>query len=221
MSQWSEATQERAREIMTRYPQKRSAVMPLLYLAMAEEGHLSDEGMEEVGRWVGITPAQVQAVATFYTMYKRKPTGKYLISCCTSISCMLLGGDDVLLGDCFAFAEGQVGMHAAGSVVVHPLALEFRRFEIVIEKSLKGERRSAFASRGNEKAAAPCSTTGYQGRDNQQHDKTNTAADFSVHGMFLDLIVPLRKSNACAPLHCCGHRLSTMLPKQLAGVWTG
>lgn len=96
MSQWSEATQERAREIMARYPQKRSAVMPLLYLAMAEEGHLSDAGMEEVGRWVGITPAQVQAVATFYTMYKRKPTGKYLISCCTSISCMLLGGDDVL-----------------------------------------------------------------------------------------------------------------------------
>ena len=96
MSQWSEATQERAREIMTRYPQKRSAVMPLLYLAMVEEGHLSDEGMEEVGRWVGITPAQVQAVATFYTMYKRKPTGQYLISCCTSISCMLLGGDDVL-----------------------------------------------------------------------------------------------------------------------------
>src|SRR3970040_560412 len=96
MSQWSEATQERAREIMTRYPQKRSAVMPLLYLAMAEEGHLSDEGMEEVGRWVGITPAQVQAVPTFYTMYKRKPTGQYLISCCTSISCMLLGSDDVL-----------------------------------------------------------------------------------------------------------------------------
>jgi NADH-quinone oxidoreductase subunit E len=98
MSQWSEATQERARQIMARYPQKRSAVMPLLYLAMAEEGYLSDEGMEEVGRWVGITPAQVQAVATFYTMYKRKPTGGYLISCCTSISCMLLGADDVLHG---------------------------------------------------------------------------------------------------------------------------
>jgi NADH-quinone oxidoreductase subunit E len=96
MSQWSEATQERAREIMTRYPQKRSAVMPLLYLAMVEDGHLTDAGMEEVARWVGITPAQVQAVATFYTMYKRKPTGRYLISCCTSISCMLLGGDDVL-----------------------------------------------------------------------------------------------------------------------------
>ena len=96
MSTWSEATQERAREIISRYPEERSAVMPLLYLAMAEEGHLTEEGMAEVGRWTGITPAQVQAVASFYTMYKREKTGEYLVSCCTSISCMLLGGDEVL-----------------------------------------------------------------------------------------------------------------------------
>ena len=96
MSHWSEATQERARDIISRYPEKRSAVMPLLYLAMAEEGHLTDAGMEEVAEWVGVTPAQVLAVASFYTMYKRERTGRYLISCCTSISCMLLGGDDVL-----------------------------------------------------------------------------------------------------------------------------
>lgn len=96
MSHWSEATQERARQILSRYPDERSAVMPLLYLAMVEEGLLTDRGMEEVGRWCGMTPAQVQSVASFYTMYKREPTGKYLISCCTSISCMLLGGDDVL-----------------------------------------------------------------------------------------------------------------------------
>lgn len=70
--------------------------MPLLYLAMAEDGYLTNEGMEEVAEWVGITPAQVQSVASFYTMYKREPTGRYLVSCCTSISCMLLGGDDVL-----------------------------------------------------------------------------------------------------------------------------
>jgi NADH-quinone oxidoreductase E subunit len=96
MSHWSESTQERAREIVSRYPEKRSAVMPLLYLAMSEEGYLTDEGMEEVARWCEITPAQVLSVASFYTMYKRERTGKYLISCCTSISCMLLGGDDVL-----------------------------------------------------------------------------------------------------------------------------
>lgn len=70
--------------------------MPLLYLAMTEEGHLTEEGMKEVAAWTGITPAQVQSVASFYTMYKRERTGTYLISCCTSISCMLLGGDEVL-----------------------------------------------------------------------------------------------------------------------------
>ena len=96
MNHWSEATQERASQIISRYPEKRSAVMPLLYLAMAEEGHLTEQGMEEVARWCEITPAQVLSVASFYTMYKRQPTGRYLISCCTSISCMLLGGDDVL-----------------------------------------------------------------------------------------------------------------------------
>jgi NADH-quinone oxidoreductase subunit E len=96
LSRWSPSTQARAREIIERYPQKRSAVMPLLYLAMVEDGYLTEEGMTEVAEWCGITPAQVQAVASFYTMYKREPTGKYLVSCCTSISCMLVGGDDVL-----------------------------------------------------------------------------------------------------------------------------
>ncbi|MDH3462945.1 MAG: NAD(P)H-dependent oxidoreductase subunit E [Acidimicrobiia bacterium] len=96
MSRWSEETQIRAKELVGRYPDPRSAVMPLLYLAMFEDGFLTTEGMEEVGEWTGMTPAQVQAVASFYTMYKRERTGEYLVSCCTSISCMLLGGDDVL-----------------------------------------------------------------------------------------------------------------------------
>ena len=96
MSMWTQETQNRAKDLIGRYPDKRSAVMPLLYLAMAEEGHLTEEGMEEVAAWVDLTPAQVRSVASFYTMYKRERTGQYLISCCTSISCMLLGGDDVL-----------------------------------------------------------------------------------------------------------------------------
>jgi NADH-quinone oxidoreductase subunit E len=96
MSRWSPATRARAEEIVARYPQKRSAVMPLLYLAMSENGWLTEEGMAEVAEWTGLTPAQVLSVASFYTMYKREATGRYLISCCTSISCMLLGGDDVL-----------------------------------------------------------------------------------------------------------------------------
>ncbi len=96
MSDWSEATLERAHQIIDRYPHKRSAVMPLLYLAMAEEGWLTDQGMEQVGLLLDMTPAQVQSVASFYTMYKRERTGRYLVSVCTSISCMLLGADDVM-----------------------------------------------------------------------------------------------------------------------------
>jgi len=98
MSDWSEATLERARQIIARYPDKRSAVMPLLYLAMAEEGWLTDHGIEQVALLVDLTPAQVQSVASFYTMYKRERTGRYLVSVCTSISCMLLGSDDDLHG---------------------------------------------------------------------------------------------------------------------------
>jgi len=96
MTDWSETSLDRAREIISLYPEKRSAVMPLLYLAMAEEGWLTNKGMEQVGFLLDMTPAQVQSVASFYTMYKRERTGRYLISVCTSISCMLLGSDDVL-----------------------------------------------------------------------------------------------------------------------------
>lgn len=93
---WSAETMERAGALISKYPQRRSAVMPLLYLAMREDGHLTDEGMATVAELTGLTPAQVLSVASFYVMYKREPVGKYLISVCTSISCFLLGADDVL-----------------------------------------------------------------------------------------------------------------------------
>ncbi len=92
----SEETLARADAFLARYPEPRSAVMPLLYLAMLEEGYLTESGMRWVAELTGLTPAQVQAVASFYTMYKREPVGRYLISVCTSISCMLCGADEVL-----------------------------------------------------------------------------------------------------------------------------
>lgn len=97
----------RARDLIARYPERRSALMPLLYLAMAEEGHLTEAGMETVAELLGITPAQVLSVASFYTMYKREPVGRYLISCCTSISCHLLGSDELL-----AAIEDEAGVPA-------------------------------------------------------------------------------------------------------------
>jgi len=86
----------RVERILSSYPDRRSAVMPLLYMAMAEYGYLTDEAIREVASLVGMTSVQVSSVATFYTMYKREEVGKYLLSVCTSISCSLLGGKDVL-----------------------------------------------------------------------------------------------------------------------------
>lgn len=96
ISSWSRDSRERARSILASYPEKRSAVMPLLYLASLEHEYVSDEAMREVAELTGITPIQVQSVASFYTMFKRERVGEYLVSVCTSLSCYLSGADDVL-----------------------------------------------------------------------------------------------------------------------------
>lgn len=93
---WSDANQTRAATLLAAYPEKRSAVMALLYLASLEHGHVTGDAVTEVAGLTGLTAAQVQSVASFYTMYKRHGVGKYLISVCTSISCFLIGSDAVL-----------------------------------------------------------------------------------------------------------------------------
>jgi NADH:ubiquinone oxidoreductase subunit E len=93
---WGADTLKRASDLIARYPQKRSAVMPLLYMAMKEDGRLTDDGMRQVAELTGLTPAQVQSVASFYVMYKTEAQGHYLVSVCSSISCFLLGADEIL-----------------------------------------------------------------------------------------------------------------------------
>jgi NADH-quinone oxidoreductase subunit E len=92
---FSEETRAKAREIMARYPagRERSALLPMLHLVQAEQGYVSPEGMSFCAELLGITKAQVAAVATFYTMYKRKPAGDWLVSVCTNTMCGVLGGD--------------------------------------------------------------------------------------------------------------------------------
>lgn len=105
--QWPPELEERAEAIIARYPHRRSAVMPLLYMAMQHEGYVTDQAMRWVGEWTGLTPAQVQAVSSFYTMYKSERVGRYLVSVCTSLPCMLAGADDVL-----AAIEDETGVPA-------------------------------------------------------------------------------------------------------------
>ena len=88
---------EEAKAIMARYPEgrERSAIMPLLYLAQSVEGHVSREGLREVAGLLGLTTAEVEAVATFYTMYRLRPTGTHVVSVCTNLSCTLRGAREV------------------------------------------------------------------------------------------------------------------------------
>jgi NADH-quinone oxidoreductase subunit E len=88
----SEELRARARDLIDRYPEARSALLPLLYLVQAEQGHVSREGMVEVADLLGLTTAEVEAVATYYTMFRKAPTGRWLISVCTNLSCALTGG---------------------------------------------------------------------------------------------------------------------------------
>lgn len=86
-----------AEEIIARYPagQARSALLPMLHLMQSEQSYVSADGIAFCADVLGLTKAQVAAVATFYTMYKRKPTGEYLVSVCTNTLCGMLGGDDI------------------------------------------------------------------------------------------------------------------------------
>jgi NADH-quinone oxidoreductase subunit E len=91
------AVRTAAAEIIARYPagQSRSALLPMLHLVQSEQGYVSADGIAFCADVLAITKAQVAAVATFYTMYKRKPTGEYLVSVCTNTLCGLLGGDEI------------------------------------------------------------------------------------------------------------------------------
>jgi NADH-quinone oxidoreductase subunit E len=85
----------KAKELVARYPKARSAMLPLLFLVQAEEGYVSPAGVAEVAELLGVTKAEVGAVATFYTMYHRRPAGKYVLSVCRTLSCQMRGSDEV------------------------------------------------------------------------------------------------------------------------------
>jgi NADH-quinone oxidoreductase subunit E len=93
----TEETRAAAQEIIARYPEgrSRSALLPMLHLVQAEEGYVTPAGIAFCAEVLGLTKAEVGAVATFYTMYKRRPTGEYLISVCTNLSCQILGGEEI------------------------------------------------------------------------------------------------------------------------------
>ncbi len=85
-----------ATRIIARYPHPRSALLPLLHLVQAEDGHLTPAGIEFCAAQMDLTGTEVTAVATFYSMYRRTPTGDYLVGVCTNTLCAIMGGDAIL-----------------------------------------------------------------------------------------------------------------------------
>ena len=91
-----ETTIDEMRQIAARYPQKRSALLPMLHLVQSVDGRISPRGIEACAEVLEITTAQVSGVATFYTMYKRRPAGKHHVGVCTTALCAVMGGDILL-----------------------------------------------------------------------------------------------------------------------------
>jgi len=105
---FSKAAQQELQEIMAQYPDKRSAMLPALAIAQREQGHLTPEAYEWVAENLGTSPTWVASVASFYTMLRTEPVGKYLIQVCTNLSCSLLGAQPLV--DCLSERLGiQVG----------------------------------------------------------------------------------------------------------------
>jgi NADH-quinone oxidoreductase subunit E len=92
---FDDLTRQRAQEIIARYPQPRSALLPMLHLVQSVQGHVGQAGIAFCAQQLGITTAEVSAVVTFYTMYKRTPCGEHLVSVCTNTLCAALGGDEI------------------------------------------------------------------------------------------------------------------------------
>ncbi|NYH78658.1 NADH-quinone oxidoreductase subunit E [Actinopolyspora biskrensis] len=92
---FDERVRAEARLIVERYPESRSALLPMLHLVQSVQGHVTAEGMRFCAEQLALSTAEVNAVATFYTMYKRQPCGQFLVSVCTNTLCAAMGGDEI------------------------------------------------------------------------------------------------------------------------------
>jgi NADH-quinone oxidoreductase E subunit len=93
---FSDTARRELEAILARYPDKEAAILPALHLAQREFGYVTDEAIVGVAEILGFTPARIEGVATFYTMYNRKPVGKYHVQICRNISCSLLGAEHLI-----------------------------------------------------------------------------------------------------------------------------
>ncbi len=119
MARLSEDNLVIAREILLRYPRVKSATIPLLHLAQEQDGYVTDDAMAHIAELTATTPAQVLGTCSFYEMFKREPVGTYLVNVCTNISCLVMGGEELL-----HHAEETLGIKGGSTTVDGMFTLE-------------------------------------------------------------------------------------------------
>jgi NADH-quinone oxidoreductase subunit E len=119
MARLSEDNVRLAREIIARYPRARSAMIPLLHLAQEQDGHVTREAMMHIGELVDATAAEVYGTASFYEMFKFEPVGRYLINICGTMSCALMGAEELM-----HHAEDRLGIRMGGTTADGMFTLE-------------------------------------------------------------------------------------------------
>jgi NADH-quinone oxidoreductase E subunit len=92
---YSKTNEQKLDEIISHYPVKRSAILPALYIAQEEHGYVTDDDIKYLAKRLDMRVNEVEEVVTFYTMYSRKPVGKYKLQVCRTVSCMLLGAEQI------------------------------------------------------------------------------------------------------------------------------
>ena len=119
MARLTEENVRLAREIIGRYPKARSATIPLLHLAQEQDGYVTNEAMSHIGELVGASSAEVFGTASFYEMFKFEPVGKYLINICGTMSCALMGAEELM-----HHAEERLGIKMGSTTADGKITLE-------------------------------------------------------------------------------------------------
>ena len=119
MSRLNDGNVRLAHEIIARYPRARSATIPLLHLAQEQQGYITNEAIRHIGELVGATSAEVLGTCTFYEMFKMEPVGKYLVNICSTMSCALMGADELM-----HHAEVRLGVKAGSTTPDGLITLE-------------------------------------------------------------------------------------------------
>jgi len=92
---FSKETEDKFKHLVSLYPRKRSALIPMLLLAQKEDGYIKPAAIDYVARYLDLNPSEVDSIMSFYTLLRRRPVGKYHLMICTNLSCLLRGSDEI------------------------------------------------------------------------------------------------------------------------------